>query len=116
MGRKVSDGQSIKVTAPTGGVVAGTFYYLNGMVGMAFDSVDAGDEVALNIEQAEYETSQILTTDTMAVGTLLYFDTTNKRFTQISATGHIKCAIVTVAKDASNVVWLKLLDSKVIVA
>jgi hypothetical protein len=61
-------------------------------------------EVILNIEPAEYETSQIDTADTLAKGAKVYWDTTNKVFTE-DATDGVFAGIVTQAKDANNVIW-----------
>ncbi len=109
MGRKVSDGLGIKVTVPQNTTIEqGKFYLLDGILGMALKSVTTGagetKEVILQVEPGEYETGQILTTDTMNKGTKIYYDSTNKRFTT-TATSNIFAGIVTVAKDAGNIIW-----------
>lgn len=109
MGRKVSDGKSVKVTVPENTTIEkGKFYLLDGFLGMAMQSVTTGAgesaEVVLNIEQAEYETSQIDTADAFNAGDKVYYDATNKRFTTIATDGPF-CGIVTQAKDANNVIW-----------
>lgn len=111
---KISDGKSVRVTVPESTVIeAGKFCLLDGFLGVALRSVTtaAGEtaELALNIEQAEYETDQILTTDTMAVGADIYWDAVNKRFTEVAA-GNRYAGRVTAAKDANNVIWFKLAD------
>jgi len=105
---KVSDGKSVRVTVPENTVIeAGKFYFLDGFLGCAFQSVTTGvgetAEVILNIEQAEYETDQIDTSQTFTKGTLIYWDGTNKRFTETSV-GNRLVGRVTQAKDANNVV------------
>lgn len=110
MGRKVSDGRSIKVTVPQNTTVtAGNFVLLDGLLGLAIQSVTTGagetKNVVLNVEPGEYETSQINTAETFAVGSMVYWDATNKRFTT-TATSNVFAGIVTQAKDASNVIWL----------
>jgi len=62
-------------------------------------------EVVLNIENGEYETSQVAAADTLAAGTKVYWDATNKVFTEVAA-GRLFAGIVTQAKDANNVIWL----------
>ena len=100
---KISDGKSVRVTVPANTTIeAGKFYLLDGFLGCAFQSVTTG-EVILNIEQAEYETDQIDTSQTFAKGTLIYWDGTNKRFTETSQ-GNRLAGRVTRAKDANNVI------------
>jgi len=102
---KVSDGKSVRVTVPENTVIeAGKFYLLDGFFGCAFQSVTTGaGEVILNIEQAEYETDQIDTSQTFNKGTLLYWDGTHKRFTETSA-GNRLVGRVTQAKDSNGVI------------
>ena len=104
---KVSDGKSVRVTVPENTVIeAGKFYLLDGFLGAAFQSVTTGTgaaEVILNIEQAEYETDQIDTSQTFAKGTLIYWDGTNKRFT-VSSAGNRLAGRVTQAKDSNGVI------------
>ena len=103
---KVSDGKSVRVTVPENTVIeAGKFYLLDGFFGCAFQSVTTGaGEVILNIEQAEYETDQIDTSQTFAKGTLIYWNETNKRFTENAAEGNRLVGRVTQAKAANNVI------------
>ena len=105
---KFSDGKSVRVTVHENTTIeAGKFYLLDSFLGCAFQSVTTGAgetaEVILNIEQAEYETDQIDTSQTFNKGTLLYWDGTNKRFTETSA-GNRLVGRVTQAKDANNVI------------
>jgi len=105
---KVSDGKSVRVTVPENTVIeAGKFYLLNGFLGAAFQSVQTGPgetaEVILNIEQAEYETDQIDTSQTFTKGTLIYWDAANNRFTETSTENRL-AGRVTQAKDANNVI------------
>ncbi len=112
MARKVTDGVSVRVNVPASTtVVQGDFYQAEGFLGMAIQGVVNGAGVTapiiLDIEECEYETSQILTTDAFAKGALVYWDNTNRRFT-ITATANRLAGIVTVAKDGNNVIWFKL--------
>jgi len=107
---KVSDGKSVRVTVPKNTVIeAGKFYLLDGFLGVAFQSVTTGAEetaeVVLNIEQAEYETDQIDTSQTFDFdkGTLIYWNAANNRFTETS-TGNRLAGRVTQAKDSNGVI------------
>ena len=109
---KISDGKSVKVTVPASTTIeAGKFYLLDGFLGCAMESVTTGAgetaEVVLNIEQVEYETDQINTEEDFAKGTQIYWDATNKRFTE-TATNNRLAGRVTVGKDANNVIWFIL--------
>jgi predicted RecA/RadA family phage recombinase len=114
MGRKVSDGLSIKMTVPENTTIEqGKFYVLDGFLGMAVQSVTTGpgqtSQVVLNIEEAEYETSQINATDAFNKGDRVYWDATNKVFTTSDGAGSNRLVgIVTEPKDANNVIWFKL--------
>jgi hypothetical protein len=110
LGRRVSDGRSLRVTVPENTTVtAGQFWLLDGALGMAVQSVTTGAgvtaQLTLNIEPAEYETSQIDVVDAFAKGDKIYWDATNKRFTTVPSDG-IFCGIVTTAKDGNSVIWL----------
>ena len=118
---KISDGKSVRVTVPGNTTIeAGKFYLLDGFFGCAFQSVTTGEgeiaEVVLNIEQAEYETDQIDTSQTFAKGTLIYWDdnVNNKRFTE-NAQGNRLVGRVTQAKDANNNVICFILGPQVVV-
>ena len=113
---KISDGKSVKVKVPVSTKVeAGKFYLLDGFLGCAMQSVETGAgktaEVVLNIEQAEYETDQIDTSQTLTFdkGTLIYWDDVNKRFTTSGGSGANRLVgRVTAAKDKNNVIWFIL--------
>jgi hypothetical protein len=120
MGRKVSNGMGIKVTVPESTTIEqGKFYVLDGIFGMALQSVTTGagetSSVILSLDPGEYETGQILTTDVMNKGTKIYYDTTNKRFT-ITSSGNIFAGVVTVAKDAGNIIWFLFMPNSAEVA
>lgn len=105
-GGKISDGKSVRVTADKG-VEEGKFYLVNGFFGMAVQSAETGEELVLSIEQAEYETDQINTEDAFAVGTTIYYDTTNSVLTETEGTNRI-VGRVTAGKDTNNVIWFIL--------
>lgn len=119
MGRKISDGLSVKVTVPESTVIEqGKFYELDGFFGLAVQSVTTGAgqtaQVVLNIEQAEYETSQITPTDAFNKGDKVYWNATTKLLTTQAnpdASGNPQNRLVgrvTAAKDANNVIWFIL--------
>jgi predicted RecA/RadA family phage recombinase len=109
---KITDGKSVSVTVPESTVVvAGMFILLGGFFGVALQSIttEAGETASLilAIEEAEYETDAIDVAQTFAVGTPLFWDAAAKKFTE-TAVGHRFVGIVTSAKDANNVICLKL--------
>lgn len=119
MGRKVSDGLSVKVTVPQSTTIEqGKFYLLDGFFGMAMRSVVTGAgetaQVVLNIEEAEYETSQITAADAFNKGDKVYWNAaTGLLTTQANpdASGNPQnrpVGRVTQAKDANGVIWFKL--------
>lgn len=113
MGRKVSEGRSVRVTVPQNTTIeAGKFYLLDGFFGLAVQSVTTGPgetaEVVLNVEQAEYETSQITTTDDFKKGDTVYWDDSTKLLTTQAGSGNRVVGRVTVEKDANNVIWFQL--------
>lgn len=108
---KVSDGKSVRVKVPASTTIeAGLFYDLGGFFGSAMQSVktDAGEtsEVILNIEQAEYETDQIKTTEAFEPGTKIYFDA--GKFTETKGVSGRFVGTVTQGKDAKNTIWFIL--------
>lgn len=114
---KVGDGKSVRVTVPERTTIeAQKFYEIEGFFGVAGQSVvtKAGEtaEVILTIEQAEYETDQIVTTDEFNVGDVVYFDGTN--LTTAADDGgeeptlYRKVGRVTAPKDDKNVIWFIL--------
>lgn len=109
---KVSDGKSVRVSVPanSGAITAGAFCYFDGFLGVAMadlanDTANAQDLV-LQIELAEYETDQIDATQDFARGTRIYWDAVTKKLTETPTP--TLAGVVTVAKDASNVIWFRL--------
>ena len=119
MGRKVSNGNSVRVTVPQNTtILQGNFYLLDGFFGMAIQSVTTGagqtTEVVLDIEPVEYESSQITTADAFAKGSNVFWNDTTKLLTVAGnddSTGDPQNRLVgkvTAAKDANNVIWFIL--------
>lgn len=114
---KVSDGKSVRVTVPEKTTVeAQKFYQFGGFFGAAMESVTTGPgetgEVILNIEQAEFETDQIVTTDAFAAGDTVYWNgsklTTKAESGGESPTPYRVVGRVTAPKDSKNVIWFLL--------
>ena len=111
MGRKVSDGKSVRVSVPENTTVEqGAFALLDGFLGLAAQKVVAGagetKSLVLNIEPGEYETSQIDKSQNFAVGTKIYWDASTKKFTETPTA--ILAGVVTNAKDAGGVIWFRV--------
>lgn len=111
MGRKVSDGWSVKVTVPISTtIVAGDFFELDGFIGIAFESLVTDgattSDVALGLDLAEYETSQITVADAFVKGATVYWDGVTDLFTDVAG-ALAPFGKVTVAKDANDVIWFK---------
>jgi predicted RecA/RadA family phage recombinase len=117
---KISDGKSVIVTVPEKTKVeAQTFVLLDGFFGIAMETIETGEgetaELALSIEQAEYETDQITTSDTYKVGDLVYFKASTKKLTTNAGTEEAPNRLVgrvTSEKDANNVIWFILLPQQ----
>lgn len=117
---KISDGKSVVVTVPENTEIAAqSFVLLDGFFGVAMDSVKtaAGEtaEIALSIEQAEYETDQITTADTFKKGDLVYYKASTKKLTTDPGTTEAPNRLVgrvTSEKDANNVIWFILLPQQ----
>ena len=111
MGRKVSDGKSVRVSVPENTTVEqGAFALLDGFLGLAAQKVVTGagetKGLVLNIEPGEYETSQIDKSQNFAVGTKIYWDASTKKFTETPTA--ILAGVVTNAKDAGGVIWFRV--------
>lgn len=111
MGRKISDGKSVRVTVPENTTVEqGAFALLDGFLGLAVQKVVTGagetKNLVLNIEAGEYETSQIDATQNFAVGTKIYWDSATKRFTETPTA--VLAGVVTAAKDTNDVIWFRV--------
>lgn len=117
--RKVAEGKSVDVTIADGVTVQqGEFILAEGFFGCAeFDDkpvATGAAALALNIEQAVYETDQITVANAFAKGDLVNYDTGTHLLTTAAVAGAIIGPVgrVTVAKDVANVVWMLLLNQR----
>jgi len=114
MGRKVDDGQSVRVTCPMARTLAqGEFAVLDNFHGFNLTkpkvSTSTAEPVILQTDGATYETTQINTADAFAtVGQVVYWDETNKRLTTTASTNRAVGKVV-LPKDASGCIWMRLL-------
>ncbi|HBG7675671.1 TPA: DUF2190 family protein [Clostridioides difficile] len=109
---KISDGKSVRVILSDGeSTKTQQFYLINGFFGVAMQDGEKGDEVTLQIEQAEYETDNIVTSETFEAGELIYWDNTAKKFTTTSTSNRL-VGRVTDGKDSNNVIWFILLPQQ----
>lgn len=99
-GGKVSDGKTINVVAPAGGVVAGEFYRINGWNGVCEVTTPAGQMFALNTDPTFDFYVQVLATDAPTIGTALY--ATPAGVLTVTATGNTLAAKCKSAKDVAN--------------
>lgn len=111
MGRKVSDGQSVRVTVPENTtIVQGELVFLGGYLGMAARGVVTGAgktaSLILNVEPGEFETSQVVDDQAMAAGTDLFWDSATKKLSETPTA--VYAGKVTVARDDNDVIWFKL--------
>lgn len=114
---QVSDGKRVRVKVPASTTIqANQFVLLDGFFGAATTSVATGSgetaDIVLNIQQAEYETDQVIAGETFAVGTELYWNGTALTEAaddgESSPTPYRKVGRVTAAKDENNVIWFIL--------
>jgi len=83
------------------------------MANLANDAEKAQDLI-LQIELAEYETDQIDEAQDFARGTKIYWDDSAKKLTETPTP--VPAGVVTVAKDANNVIWFRLVPGIINVA
>ncbi|MCC0654913.1 DUF2190 family protein [Clostridioides sp. ES-S-0001-03] len=109
---KISDGKSVRVILSDGeSTKTQQFYLINGFFGVAMQDGEKGDEVTLQIEQAEYETDNIVASEAFEAGELIYWDNTAKKFTTTSTSNRL-VGRVTDGKDSNNVIWFILLPQQ----
>jgi len=101
--RKLSDGKAVVVVAPSGGVTQGVWYDISGFMGLCTADALATYDTSLEVALYEYETTQVHTGDTFAVGDAVYWDATADEFTSTVGTNHL-IGKATAVKGASDTV------------
>lgn len=107
MTRKISDGKAVKVEAPVGGLEAGIWYDIDNFIGLCTADADAGDDSSLEVALYEYESTQLHTGDTFAVGDAVYWDSTADEFTSTVGTNHLIGQATEVTGAGGTVVTFK---------
>lgn len=109
---KISDGKSVELKVPSKKTVTSQqFYLINGFFGVAMQSATEGQDITLQIEQAEYETDNIVTSEAFDLGDKIYWNDTTGKFTT-TATDNRLVGKVTSPKDSNNVIWFLLLPQQ----
>jgi hypothetical protein len=111
---KYGDGKTIDVVAPAGGVLAGHLYRISGWNGLAEIAAAAGETFPLNIDPAFMFYIPMPADVAGALGAVLYMPTASGGVgdTDLTATStsNVAAVKVTQAKDASNVVGVRVLN------
>lgn len=107
MTRKTSDGQSVVVTAPSGGVEANRFYLISGFFGWVFQDADAGEDCVLDQTLCEYETDEALSTDVISLGDAIYWDDSAKNFTTTVGSNTLVGKATSAKASGSTVMTIK---------
>lgn len=98
MGDFRAEAHIIDLTAPAGGVVAGSVYLIGSLLVVANVSADAGDTFAA-VRYGLYDNMAKATGSAWTEGAKLYWDDTNKRFTT-TATANTLAGVAAAAATA----------------
>lgn len=103
---RVSDGKTVRRTAPAGGVVKDEFYRVGGFNGFAMQSADAAEEFAMEIDPRAVHRFDIGAGVAAAAGDVLYMPPAGGNATALTATaaGNVAAIKVTLTKDADNII------------
>lgn len=102
----IQNGNTLTLTAPSGGVVSGAPYLIGGMLVVAVADVDEGDPFE-GVCEGVFELAKN-TTDTMNEGDEIYWDGTNEEFTTTSSSNYLQGTCVEDADNTTSVVKVKL--------
>lgn len=112
---KYTDGRTINVVAPAGGVMAGRLYRINGWNGVAEVDAAAGETFAMNIDPVFTFYIPMPSGVAAALGDVLYMPTasggTGATALTATATSNVAAVKVHQAKDANNIVGVRLLNN-----
>ena len=102
----IQPGNIITITAPTGGVSSGDGVLIGSLFGVA--TFDAAEGESLEIQVTGVMSLPKLSTDTVAVGDPLYWDTTNGHLT-VTATDNVLVGVaVSTAGSGATTVEIRL--------
>lgn len=104
MGHKVSDGNSVVVTAPAGGVVKDEPYEIDNYFGFADADADENEDVSLSIGQEEREVTLPAKVGGWAVGDPVYWDGTD--FVEASTGERYVGRVTRAVAAAGGVGWM----------
>lgn len=102
----VESGDTLTLTAPSGGVVSGNFYLIGNLYGVAAYTASAGEDFVLKTcgVYDQPKTSALA----IAVGDLLYWDNTNKEFNKTASGNTLAGKAVLAAANPSSTVRIRL--------
>ncbi len=112
---KYSDGKSIRAVAPAGGAVAGRLYRMDGWNGVCEVDTVAGAGFALNVDPTSLFYIPMPAGVAGARGAVLYVPPATvgdaTAALTATATGNVAAVKVEEAKDANNIVGVRLLNN-----
>lgn len=106
-----SDGKAVNVTLTDGDVVKGAVAVINGWVGIAGETKESGEELALIVDDREYQ-FKVPAGLAVAKGAIVYITVAtitghypdDEAYTTTAGAGKVALFKATAAKDANNVV------------
>ena len=106
-----SDGKALDVVVPSGQTwEAGDPVYAQGWHGFAMASGEAGDVVAIEIEQSVWE-MDLGAGITGAKGDLIYITTATGAIAGTAGAGKVVFGKVVLAKDSNNIAWVRHMEN-----
>jgi hypothetical protein len=114
-GRKVDDGQSVRVTVPAASVIEqGTYTVVQGFHGMNVSKPKTqtlvDEDIILQTDGATYESTQLNPADPFATrGALVWFDPTFNWLTEAAGALPNPIGKVVLPKDANGCIWFRQL-------
>lgn len=106
----IQEGDIVELTAPSGGVVAGTAYLIGAVVVVALTTV--AQTLKFNALMRGVGYMPKATGQAWTEGAILYWDNTNKNFTTTSA-GNTKCGFASAAAASGDTVGYVFLQGVV---
>jgi len=114
-GRKVDDGQSVRVTVPAASVIEqGTYTVVQGFHGMNVSKAKTqtlvDEDIILQTDGATYESSQLDPASPFAVrGTLIFFDPATNTLSETAGLYPLPVGKLVLPLDANGVIWFRQL-------